>query len=230
MKFVDDTLYVKLVFFGAAMAGKTEVIKCLYNKTFTAREKTGAGLRQLNTTAGRTLLFDFTTVKLDRNVIARLFSVSGQNYYQGARLHSMQDTDAVFLVIDAQKSALERNEKACEELRWYKRSISSMRNAPVIALINKLELCNTLPILSLVRRLGLQKDNWPFIAVNPIDGDGQNIGRGFKMMQNMLWPAIVDSRRDRDREERARVKESAASRTAAVSKADWWRTTGSGRA
>lgn len=226
MKFVDDNLYVKLVFFGAAMVGKTEVIKSLYSN-FTDEEKTGAGLRQLNTTAGRTLLFDFTTVKLDQNVTARLFSVSGQNYYRGARMHSMRDTDAVFLVIDAQKKAMERNKEACEELRWYKRSIPSMHGAPVIALINKLELCNTLPILSIVSRLGLHDDHWPFIAVNPLED--MNITRAFKMMHDTLWPVIADSRRERDREKRLAALRSADSGSAA-SKVEWWRrSTGSDR-
>lgn len=193
MKSVDETLYVKLVFFGAAMAGKTEMISYLYNKTLKEEEKTGAGLRQLNTTAGRTLLFDFTTVKLDPGVVARLFSVSGQNYYRGARLHSMQETDGVFLVLDAQEDAMERNEAACEEMRRYISKVATMRNAPIIALINKWEMDNALPMFTIVRQLGLQKDRWPYFTVNPLTG--YNIERVFKMMKQRLRINIIKHRK-----------------------------------
>jgi signal recognition particle receptor subunit beta len=192
MKFVDETLYVKLVFFGAAMAGKTEMISYLYNKTLEEQEKTGAGLRQLNTTAGRTLLFDFTTVKLEPGVVARLFSVSGQNYYRGARLHSMQETDGVFLVLDAQEDAMERNKAACEELRRYIKLVATMRDAPVIALINKWEMPNALPMFTVIRQLELQKDRWPYLTVNPLTG--YNVDRVFKMMKQQLRMNIVKYR------------------------------------
>ncbi|MCI5131489.1 MAG: hypothetical protein D3904_08175 [Candidatus Electrothrix sp. EH2] len=193
MKFVNEILYVKIVFFGAAMAGKTEMISFLYNKTLEEDEKTGAGLRQLNTTAGRTLLFDFTTVNLEPGVIARMFSVSGQNYYRGARLHSMQETDAVFLVLDSQKEAMERNEAACEELRLYMKRVPTMRNAPIIALINKGEMPTALPMFRVVRQLGLQHDRWPYMAVNPLTG--YNVERAFKMMKNQLQTNILKCRR-----------------------------------
>ncbi len=192
MKLVNDTLYVKIVFFGAAMAGKTEAIKCLCT-TLAKEEKTGAALRQLNTTAGRTLLFDFTTVKLEQGVIARLFSVSGQNYYQGARLHSMQETDAVFLILDAQEEAMERNRIACDELRLYMKNIDTMSVAPVITLVNKSEMPNTLSIFSVVRQMGLQADRWPFFAINPLTGE--NIERVFKMMKQRLQRNISNYRR-----------------------------------
>ncbi|MCI5134994.1 MAG: hypothetical protein D3920_07970 [Candidatus Electrothrix sp. AW2] len=196
MKLVNDTLYVKIVFFGAAMAGKTEAIKCVCT-TLAKEEKTGAALKQLNTTAGRTLLFDFTTVKLETGVIARLFSVSGQNYYRGMRLHSMQETDAVFLVLDAQKEAMERNRIACDELRLYMKNIDTMRVAPVITLVNKSEMPNALSIFSVVRQMEIQDDRWPFFAINPLTGE--NIERVFKMMKQSLQRNISNYRRQNSR-------------------------------
>ncbi len=187
MKVIAHKLYVKLVFFGPAMAGKTEVMKYIFNHVISENMKLSSGLKQVNTTTGRTLLFDFTPIKLRDNIMGRFFSVTGQDYYRGTRNFSMLETDAVFFILDAQKNVMERNMASYAELNAYIKSIPTLKNAPVILLVNKWNMKKTLPINNIISQLEL-KSKWPYMPVNALSG--YNIKKAFDMMMKSLGPQM----------------------------------------
>ncbi|MBM3301042.1 MAG: hypothetical protein FJY85_13945 [Deltaproteobacteria bacterium] len=157
LKIVGDRIYLKLIFFGAALAGKTTALEWLFYHAIPDEMKLVKELRQVKTSFGQTLLFDFAPVEISQNVITRMFSATGQDYYRGTRTKVLSGSDGIFIVIDSQKSQLENNRKILDELWKCEEQMDGLADAVKVVLYNKNDLEEIHPMEFLQEYLGLEK-------------------------------------------------------------------------
>jgi signal recognition particle receptor subunit beta len=156
LKVVGDRIYLKLIFFGAALAGKTTALEWLFYHAIPDEMKMVKELRQVKTSFGQTLLFDFAPIEISPNVITRMFSATGQDYYKGTRVKILSDSDGIFLVVDSQKTQLENNRSIINELWKCMKEMDGLSDAEVVVLYNKNDLEDIYPIDFLQENLSLQ--------------------------------------------------------------------------
>jgi hypothetical protein len=178
VKIVDDTVHLKLVFFGTALAGKTTIMEWLFCNAVPQDLKIVDQIRQVKTSFGQTLLFDFVPIKLNEHVVVRLYTVTGQDYYQVTRPQIVSGADGVFLVIDSQPKELEHNRELVQELMSYRGEIEGLDEADVVVFLNKQDVEDAHPPEYLLEELGISQ--WPFFATSAITG--QNLAAGFLEM------------------------------------------------
>jgi len=182
MKVIGDKVYMKMVFYGTALAGKTSALEWLFTNAIPEQMKVVSKLRQLKTSFGQTLLFDFTPIQLSDNIIVRLYTATGQDYYRGSRPMLLKETDGIFFVVDSQKKELEHNLEMVEEFRKYREEIEGLEEAEVIVLYNKQDLEEIYPIEYLSEKLGL--GCWPGFPTCAVTG--LNIKEAFREMLSRL--------------------------------------------
>lgn len=169
MKVIEDTVYLKLVFFGTALAGKTTILEWLFNNAIPDDLKAVDTIRQVKTSFGQTLLFDFAPVYLADGVIARIFTATGQDYYAGTRPQILKNADGIFLVIDSQKVELEHNREFVAELHQHMENIEELSDAEIVVLFNKQDMQETYSPDFLTDELGLA--NWPSYSSSAVKGE-----------------------------------------------------------
>lgn len=169
MKVVGDRIYLKLIFFGAALAGKTTALEWIFYHVIPEEMKLVKELRQVKTSFGQTLLFDFAPIEISQNVVTRMFSATGQDYYKGTRTKVLADSDGVFLVVDSQKKQLGNNRDILEEFGKCRNEMESLKDAEIVVLFNKNDLEDIYPMDFLKEYLGLQK--WEGYSTCALTGD-----------------------------------------------------------
>lgn len=169
MKVVGDRIYLKLIFFGTALAGKTTALEWLFYHAIPDEMKLVKELRQVKTSFGQTLLFDFAPIEISQNVITRMFSATGQDYYKGTRTKVLADSDGIFIVVDSQKNQLENNRLILQELDKCRKEMDGLSEAEIVVLYNKNDLEETHPMEFLSRDLGLQ--DWEGFSTCALTGD-----------------------------------------------------------
>ncbi len=169
MKVVGDRVYLKLIFFGTALAGKTTALEWLFYHAIPDEMKLVKELRQVKTSFGQTLLFDFAPIEISQNVITRMFSATGQDYYKGTRTKVLADSDGIFIVVDSQKNQLENNRLILQELDKCRKEMDGLSEAEIVVLYNKNDLEETHPMEFLSRDLGLQ--DWEGFSTCALTGD-----------------------------------------------------------
>lgn len=156
MKVVGDRVYLKLIFFGTALAGKTTALEWLFYHVIPDEMKLVKELRQVKTSFGQTLLFDFAPIEISQNIVTRMFSTTGQDYYRGTRTKVLADSDGIFIVVDSQKKALEPNREILQELNKCCEQMEGLADAEMVVLYNKNDLEDIYPMDFLKEYLGLQ--------------------------------------------------------------------------
>jgi signal recognition particle receptor subunit beta len=169
LKVVGDRIYLKLIFFGTALAGKTTALEWLFYHAIPDEMKLVKELRQVKTSFGQTLLFDFAPIEISQNVITRMFSATGQDYYKGTRTKVLADSDGIFIVVDSQRNQLENNRLILQELEKCRREMDGLSEAEIVVLYNKNDLEETHPMDFLSRDLGLQ--DWEGFSTCALTGD-----------------------------------------------------------
>jgi signal recognition particle receptor subunit beta len=169
LKVVGDRIYLKLIFFGTALAGKTTALEWLFYHAIPDEMKLVKELRQVKTSFGQTLLFDFAPIEISQNVITRMFSATGQDYYKGTRTKVLADSDGIFIVVDSQKNQLENNRLILQELDKCRKEMDGLSEAEIVVLYNKNDLEETHPMEFLSRDLGLQ--DWEGFSTCALTGD-----------------------------------------------------------
>lgn len=188
MKVINDKLYIKVVFFGTALAGKTTTLKWLFKNGIPDEFKMAEKVRSLKTSFGQTLFFDFTPLRLSPDLIVRLYTTTGQDYYTITRRLLFEDVDGIFFVADSQKEELEHNLEFVRELREYQNSIESVKDAEVIVLCNKQDQDDVYPPEELIKRLGLTEyQGFPACALL-----GTNLQEAFVTMMSRILKKIHD--------------------------------------
>ncbi len=169
MKVVGDRIYLKLIFFGTALAGKTTALEWLFYHAIPDEMKLVKELRQVKTSFGQTLLFDFAPIEISQNVITRMFSATGQDYYKGTRTKVLADSDGIFIVVDSQKDQLENNRLILQELEKCRKEMDGLSEADIVVMYNKNDLDEIYPMDFLQNDLGLQK--WEGFSTCALTGE-----------------------------------------------------------
>lgn len=169
MKVVGDRIYLKLIFFGTALAGKTTALEWLFYHAIPDEMKLVKELRQVKTSFGQTLLFDFAPIEISQNVITRMFSATGQDYYKGTRTKVLADSDGIFIVVDSQKEQLENNRLILQELEKCRKEMEGLSDADIVVMYNKNDLDEIYPMDFLQNDLGLQK--WEGFSTCALTGE-----------------------------------------------------------
>jgi signal recognition particle receptor subunit beta len=166
LKVVGDRVYLKLIFFGTALAGKTTALEWLFYHVIPDEMKLVKELRQVKTSFGQTLLFDFAPIEISQNIVTRMFSATGQDYYRGTRTKVLADSDGIFIVVDSQKKALEPNREILLELNKCCEQMEGLSDAEMVVLYNKNDLDDIYPVEFLKEYLGLQSlEGFPTCAL-----------------------------------------------------------------
>ncbi len=113
--FENETLQVKIVYYGPAMSGKTTSVKFL----FSCFNKENA-LKSIDSTVGRTLFFDFGVLKFKGaiwDLKFLVYSATGQDFYSSTRPSTLNGVDGIIFVVDSQKECLEHNLRSWKELK-----------------------------------------------------------------------------------------------------------------
>jgi signal recognition particle receptor subunit beta len=157
LKIVGERIYLKLIFFGAALAGKTTALEWIFYHVIPDEMKLVKELRQVKTSFGQTLLFDFAPIEISQNVITRMFSATGQDYYRGTRTKVLSGSDGIFIVVDSQKDQLENNRLILQELWKCRREMDGLSDAEIVVLYNKNDLEEIYPVDFMSEYLGLDE-------------------------------------------------------------------------
>ncbi|MCI0515064.1 GTPase domain-containing protein [candidate division KSB1 bacterium] len=187
MRVINGQIYLKILFFGTALAGKTTTLNWIYHNLIPQEMKTTNNIRSVTTSFGQTMLFDFVPVKVSDNIHIRFFTATGQDYYAGTRKMLFQDVDGVFFVVDSQKKELEHNREFVNEFnRHINTFFENVENLIVVVLFNKQDLPEIYPAEFLARELNL--DHFSGHATCSLTGE--NIKSAFFQMITLCLEKI----------------------------------------
>jgi signal recognition particle receptor subunit beta len=133
---VDETISIKIVYFGPAFSGKTTSIKALFSHFGKAEE-----LQSIESTINRTLFFDYGTVTFQNQewkLKLHIYTTTGQDFYFVTRPITLRAVDGVIFVEDSREEVYERNLASWQELITYFRD--SVRDLPTVIAFNKQDL------------------------------------------------------------------------------------------
>ena len=186
MNIIGDKIYIKILFFGTALAGKTTSLQWLFQNLVPEEMKITDRIRSIKTSFGQTLLFDFVPIQISNNIIIRIYTATGQDYYTSTRKMLFEEVDGVFFVVDSQKREIEHNKEFVEEFNKYMDKIDELKKAEIIVLYNKQDMDDVYDIEFMSERLDLQQyPSYPTCAVS-----GMNLDRAFTAMISSLLSKI----------------------------------------
>lgn len=188
MKVVGDRIYLKLIFFGTALAGKTTALEWLFYHVIPDEMKLVKELRQVKTSFGQTLLFDFAPIEISQNIVTRMFSATGQDYYRGTRTKVLSGSDGIFIVIDSQKAQLENNRRILEELWKCRKEMEGLDEAEIVVMYNKNDLDEVYSMDFLRDYLGLRA--YEGFSTCALTGD--NLEEGLVVMLRKLTKKLQE--------------------------------------
>ncbi|MBN1273143.1 MAG: GTPase domain-containing protein [Candidatus Aminicenantes bacterium] len=186
MNIIGDKIYIKILFFGTALAGKTTSLQWLFQNLVPEEMKITDRIRSIKTSFGQTLLFDFVPIQISNNIIIRIYTATGQDYYTSTRKMLFEEVDGVFFVVDSQKKELEHNREFVEEFNKYMEKIDELKKAEIIVLYNKQDVAEVYDVEYMSASLDLQQyPSYPTCAVS-----GMNLDRAFTAMISSLLSKI----------------------------------------
>ncbi|MHA1339880.1 MAG: GTP-binding protein [Promethearchaeota archaeon] len=181
----EKELKVKIVFFGPAMSGKTTSLKSLmkgYNNN---------NLTSIETSTGRTLVFDFGTLTIkgnDLDIKIMLLTATGQDFYASTRPSTIEMLDGIIFVVDSQYKLLEDNIRSWKELFLY--FGERLYSIPIIICLNKQDLPNVIDSDLVVKHFDLQNYKKTKI-IKTIASKGVGIKESFKSLMQFIFPEIT---------------------------------------
>ena len=136
---LNQTIQLKICYFGPALSGKTTTMKSLFNH-FGKNDK----VLSVESSVGRTLFFDYGTISFKNQqwlLKIHLYSTTGQDFYIVTRPITLQAIDGIIFVADSQESVYYRNLTSWNELCNY--FGENFINMPKILAFNKQDLLDT---------------------------------------------------------------------------------------
>lgn len=179
-------IQIKIVYFGCAMSGKTTSLRNLFRKFNKSYE-----LKSIETSTGRTLFFDFGTLKMkggDWTIKLLLYTATGQDFYASTRPSTLAGTDGVIFIVDSQKEFFQDNLQSWNELKFY--FGDDLSNIPIIMCLNKMDLPEIISEEDLVPALHLNTLS-KLKLTKTIASQGVGIEESFKHMLNFIFPTIA---------------------------------------
>jgi len=144
-------LNLKLVYYGAAMSGKTTNLETIHRQTVPALR---SELISLKTREDRTIFFDYLQLELHEikglKPKFNLYTVPGQVMYDATRKLVLQGVDGVIFVVDSQQSRLRDNLQSYESLFIHLQKLGyAPDRVPCVVQFNKRDLqdLTSLPVL-----------------------------------------------------------------------------------
>ncbi len=168
---LKNELDIKIVYYGPALAGKTENLKYIYSKI---RPDRRGELVKINTKGERTLYFDFMPIEFQLNpykLKVHLYTVPGQVFYRVARKLVLRGADGIVFVADSTPERREANVQSMEEmLSNLNEEQISLDEIPIVLQYNKRDLSNALDIAILQN--DLNRGYCPYILAVASEGKG----------------------------------------------------------
>lgn len=186
-------LNLKIVYYGAAMSGKTTNLEYIHAHT---NPNARGELVSLKTREDRTIFFDYLQLELGAiaglRPIFNLYTVPGQVYYGSTRKLVLQGADGVIFVVDSQPERLTENLNALRDMAIYMRELGmDPRAIPIVIQFNKRDLPHALSEEALRQHLRLT-GAIPYISASALHGVGvfetlrTSIGRVIAQVQKNL--------------------------------------------
>lgn len=182
----EKELKVKIVYFGPAMSGKTSSLKALMSIYKNQNE-----MISIETTTGRTLVFDFGTIKItgkDISIKIILMTATGQDFYASTRPATIEMLDGIIFVVDSQKEFLEDNVRSWNELFLY--FGERLYNIPIIVCLNKQDLPNMIEPELIIEKFNLKNYNKVQIIRTIAKDNIIGIKESFQSIIKLIFPTL----------------------------------------
>ena len=186
--FENETLQVKIVYYGPAMSGKTTSVKFLFSCF-----KKESSLKSIDSTVGRTLLFDFGIlnfkgVKWDLKFL--VYSATGQDFYSSTRPATLTGVDGLIFVADSQKNRLEHNLRSWMELKTL--FGIEIYNIPVVISLNKYDLPEIKKLLETDFMLHINYLKFKHLALEKTSAiNGVGVLDSFSQLIKFIFPQLI---------------------------------------
>ncbi len=164
-------IIVKVVYFGAAMSGKTTSLRYIFKKF-------GRDLQSIENQAGRTLFWDHGTIPIQKGQWTfeiSVWSCTGQNFYAETRPTVLEGVDGIIFVADSQLNLIGDNKASWSELslmlgdKWKK--------IPITIILNKRDSPNAVSMAEFKNFMGLNNSTAIF---ETIATEGINVMESFR--------------------------------------------------
>jgi signal recognition particle receptor subunit beta len=184
----NKILQVKIVYYGPAMSGKTTSIKYLFsyfNKVDT--------LNSIDSTVGRTLLFDFGVLQFkgsEWSLKFLIYSATGQDFYASTRPATLNGVDAVIFVVDSRDNCLHHNLRSWNELKTM--FSNEIYNLPIVVSLNKTdyELGREIKDHEFIKEIKINQ--FKYIAANKtVATEGKGILDAFNRVISFIFPELT---------------------------------------
>lgn len=184
----NKTLQIKIVYYGPAMSGKTTSIKHLFS--FFNREDT---LNSIDSTVGRTLLFDFGVLQFEGaewSLKFLIYSATGQDFYASTRPATLNGVDGIIFVVDSRAQCLQYNIRSWNELKTMFRE--DFYNLPIVISLNKSDFEETQKILNHEFLKWINLTLFKHLSVNKtVAIEGKGILDSFNRVITFIFPQLT---------------------------------------
>ncbi len=185
--FENETLQVKIVYYGPGMSGKTTSVKFL----FSCFNKENS-LKSIDSTVGRTLFFDFGVLKFKGarwDLKFLVYSATGQDFYSSTRPATLNGVDGIIFVVDSQKECLEHNIRSWMELKTlFGREIF---NIPIVISLNKYDLHEIKKILETDFMTHINYSKFKHLALKKTSAiNGEGVLDSFSQLIKFIFPQL----------------------------------------
>jgi len=184
----NKTLQVKIVYYGPAMSGKTTSIKHLFY--YFNKEDT---LNSIDSTVGRTLLFDFGVLQFkgsEWSLKFLIYSATGQDFYASTRPATLIGVDAVIFVADSRANCLHHNLRSWNELKTMFKN--DLYNLPMVISLNKsdFESKQEIKYHEFITKININQ--FKYISANKtVATEGKGILDAFNRVITFIFPELT---------------------------------------
>jgi mutual gliding-motility protein MglA len=201
INFASREICCKIVYYGPGLAGKTQNLRYLYERT---PERTKGRLMSLETDGERTLFFDFLPIDLGSaggyKTRFMLYTVPGQVFYNAVRRLVLKGVDGVVFVADSLPDREDANAESMESLREnLAEHLVVPASLPIVIQYNKRDRPEAEPIERL--RALLNPGGLPEIEASALRGVGV-----FETLKVVGRLVLEDLRRAEARAARSRLR------------------------
>ncbi|MEW5822514.1 MAG: GTPase domain-containing protein [Cyanobacteriota bacterium] len=188
VNYADRKVNCKIVYYGAEESGKTSNLVYIYNQL---DESTRSNLITLESTAERTLFFDFMSLDLGEvkgfSTTFSLYTVPGQIQYNDARKLILNGVDGLVFVADSDPSKRESNiesfQNMVDNLAAYGLDFDTI---PLAIQYNKRDLENVLDLDKLEK--DINKEGFPSFEAVATEGSG--VFATLKAVSNLILTSL----------------------------------------
>ncbi len=185
---------IKIVYYGPGRGGKTTNLEYVHQN---AKSRLKSDLIKIDTKGDRTLFFDFLPFSLGKikgfDIRVQLYTVPGQQRYEGSRRLVLRGVDGVVFVADSQDEKMAENIESLEDLEknlsYYGKKVEEL---PMVLQYNKRDLPNAAP-LEEMRKL-LNPTQVPDYEASAATGEGvfetlKSVAKGVLTNLNNMSPS-----------------------------------------